>query len=157
VGSTVAASEASTAGRAGEVPASRVGSTVAASGVSTVGGAGAGVVSAAGSGAVDYGRVLDELVAQGVTAVLAEEHADGVALYLAAQAKGVELSVATLGEPTRDAPASNVEFSGLRIPRQEMGSQAVEVLTALIEGTQAESQRLLPCDVVMGETLKARK
>lgn len=121
-------------------------------------GGAASAAAGAGSGAaVDFDAVLRELVAQRFSAVLAEEHADGVALYLAALQQGIELSVATLGEPTRDAPASNVEFSGLRIPRQEMGSQAVEVLTALIEGTPANSQRLLPCDVVTGETLKARK
>ncbi len=119
------------------------------------GNAGAGGVG--GAQGLDVAAALDTVVRQGITAVLAEDHADGVALYLAAQAAGVELSVATLGEPTRDAPPSDVEFSGLRIPRQEMGAQALEVLTALIEGTPAETQRLLPCAVVTGETLKVRK
>jgi LacI family transcriptional regulator len=105
----------------------------------------------------DLSGVLAQVVAQAITAVLAEEHADGVALYEAAQARGVELSVATLGEPTRDARPSNVEFAGMRIPRQEMGAQAVEVLTALIEGNPGEFQRLLPCDLVVGETLIERK
>ncbi|WP_026208338.1 LacI family DNA-binding transcriptional regulator [Catelliglobosispora koreensis] len=139
--------------------------TVAVTGNAAVTGGTAGVGNASGAGNVasvggtagaGVSAVLEAVVAQGITAVFAEEHADGVALWLAAEAAGIELSVATLGEPTRDAPPSRVEFSGLRIPRQDMGAQAVEVLTALIEGTRTEIQRLLPCDVVTGETLKER-
>lgn len=100
---------------------------------------------------------LEALVRQGITAVLAEEHADGVALHLVAVERGVELSIATLGEPTRANPASNVDFDGMRIPRQEMGAQAIDLLTALIEGRSTQIQRLLPCEVVAGTTLKARK
>jgi LacI family transcriptional regulator len=104
----------------------------------------------------DTAAVLDAAVAAGVTAVIAEEHADGVALFELARSRGVELSVATLGEPTRAALPTAVEFTSLRIPRQAMGAQAVEVLTALIEGTPGERQRLLPCEVVPGETLSER-
>jgi DNA-binding LacI/PurR family transcriptional regulator len=104
----------------------------------------------------DLAVALEVIVAQGITAVFAEEHADGVALHELARERGVELSVATLGDPTRAALPTDVEFSGLRIPRQEMGVQAVEVLTALIEGNPVATQRLLPCDVVAGETLKVR-
>ncbi|MEU7820236.1 LacI family DNA-binding transcriptional regulator [Catellatospora sp. NPDC049133] len=104
----------------------------------------------------DTAAVLDAALAAGVTAVVAEEHADGVALYELARERGVSLSVATLGEPTRAALPTAVEFTSLRIPRQAMGAQAVEVLTALIEGAPGERQRLLPCEVVSGETLSER-
>ncbi|MEV0456534.1 LacI family DNA-binding transcriptional regulator [Catellatospora methionotrophica] len=104
----------------------------------------------------DTAAVLDAALAAGVTAVVAEEHADGVALYELARERGVALSVATLGEPTRAALPTAVEFTSLRIPRQAMGAQAVEVLTALIEGTPGGRQRLLPCEVVSGETLSER-
>lgn len=104
----------------------------------------------------DTAAVLDAAVAAGITAVVAEEHADGVALFELARSRGVALSVATLGEPTRAALPTAVEFTSLRIPRQAMGAQAVEVLTALIEGTPGERQRLLPCEVVPGETLSER-
>ncbi|WP_246159234.1 LacI family DNA-binding transcriptional regulator [Catellatospora sichuanensis] len=104
----------------------------------------------------DTAAVLDATLAAGVTAVVAEEHADGVALFELARSRGVELSVATLGEPTRAALPTAVEFTSLRIPRQAMGAQAVEVLTALIEGTPGDRQRLLPCEVVPGETLSER-
>ncbi|MEU8005870.1 LacI family DNA-binding transcriptional regulator [Catellatospora sp. NPDC049111] len=104
----------------------------------------------------DTAAVLDAALAAGVTAVVVEEHADGVALYELARERGVSLSVATLGEPTRAALPTAVEFTSLRIPRQAMGAQAVEVLTALIEGAPGERQRLLPCEVVSGETLSER-
>lgn len=104
----------------------------------------------------DTAAVLDAALAAGVTAVIAEEHADGVALFELARERGVALSVATLGEPTRAALPTAVEFTSLRIPRQAMGVQAVEVLTALIEGAPGERQRLLPCEVVPGETLSER-
>lgn len=104
----------------------------------------------------DTAAVLDAALAAGVTAMVAEEHADGVALFELARERGVALSVATLGEPTRAALPTAVEFTSLRIPRQAMGAQAVEVLTALIEGAPGARQRLLPCEVVPGETLSER-
>ena len=119
-----------------------------------------GVAAAAPTGAAtvlrDTAAVLDAALAAGVTAVIAEEHADGVALFELARSRGVALSVATLGEPTRAALPTAVEFTSLRIPRQAMGAQAVEVLTALIEGSAADAQRLLPCEVMPGETLSER-
>ncbi|GAA1360198.1 LacI family DNA-binding transcriptional regulator [Catellatospora chokoriensis] len=120
-------------------------------------GPGRGALSEQAATAVrDTAAVLDAALAAGITAVIAEEHADGVALFELARARGVALSVATLGEPTRAALPTAVEFTSLRIPRQAMGAQAVEVLTALIEGTPGARQRLLPCEVVPGETLTER-
>ncbi|WP_244871545.1 LacI family DNA-binding transcriptional regulator [Catellatospora sp. TT07R-123] len=104
----------------------------------------------------DLAAVLDAVEAAQVTAVVAEEHADGVALLELARERGIALSVATLGEPTRAALPTAVEFTSLRIPRQAMGAQAVEVLTELIEGTPGPRQRLLPCEIVPGQTLIER-
>jgi LacI family transcriptional regulator len=104
--------------------------------------------------------MLDALVAAGVTAVLVEEFADGVALAAVARERGLDipgdLSVLTLGDPTRPAP-TDLDFSGYRIPRREMGRQATEVLTALIAGevSRADARRLLPCAPVEGVTLAA--
>ncbi|MBB5868972.1 DNA-binding LacI/PurR family transcriptional regulator [Allocatelliglobosispora scoriae] len=104
-------------------------------------------------------ELLDLVLDNGATAVFAEEHADGVALVAAAEKRGLavpaDLSVLTLGDPTRTAPAgpADLEFSGFRIPRRRMGWEAVEVLTALIEGTQTSTQRLLECEFVPGATL----
>lgn len=108
-------------------------------------------------GDVDHEKVLAAIIKAKITAVFAEDHADGVVLHQLAAERGVPLSIATLGEPMRAASPINLEFSGFRIPRQQMGSEAVEVLTALIEGNPTQLQRLLPCEVVAGETLTERK
>ncbi|MFY1670348.1 LacI family DNA-binding transcriptional regulator [Plantactinospora sp. WMMB334] len=104
-------------------------------------------------------ELLDSLLARGVTVALMEEYADGAALVAAARERGLEipgdLSVAALGDPTRPAP-SDVDFTMFRIPRRQMGWQAVEVLTGLIEGTpatQSPPQIVLDCEQVEGTTL----
>ncbi|WP_433204294.1 LacI family DNA-binding transcriptional regulator [Dactylosporangium sp. CS-047395] len=100
----------------------------------------------------DLGAVL----ASGATAVFAEEHSDGVALArLAAERGRDDLSIVTLGQPTRHvADPLGIRFTGFEIPRREMGAQALEVLTALIDGTKTKRQRLLPCELIPGTTLK---
>jgi len=105
-------------------------------------------------------ELLDTLVADGVTAALVEEYADAAALAAAARERGMDvpgdLSLLALGDPTRPAPA-DVDFSGFRIPRKEMGRRAAELLTALIGGERSgpAAQELLPCEPVDGETLAA--
>ncbi|MER7277246.1 LacI family DNA-binding transcriptional regulator [Dactylosporangium sp. NPDC000244] len=84
------------------------------------------------------------------TAVVCEEAADGPAVH----ALRPDLSIITLGEPTRAVPPSKLAFTGIEIPREAMGEQAVDVLTALLEGRQVRSQRLLPCSFAEGETLR---
>ncbi|MEV0166434.1 LacI family DNA-binding transcriptional regulator [Nonomuraea fuscirosea] len=100
-------------------------------------------------------EMAERVLAAGVTAVLAEEYADGVALTDVLGRRGVsvpgDLSVLTLGDPTRPAP-TDVDFTGFRIPRREMGRQAVEDLTELVEGG-SPVQRLLPCEYTEGATL----
>ena len=117
-------------------------------------GGGAGTATGTTRGAVE---VLDALVARGVTAVLAEDHADGVALAEAASARGLaipgDLSLLSLGDPVRRSAPTSVEFTGFRIPRRQLGCEAVEVLTALIEDTPTGTQRLLDCELVRGATL----
>jgi DNA-binding LacI/PurR family transcriptional regulator len=104
-------------------------------------------------------ELLDRLLDAGITAVFAEEHADGVALVELAGRRGLsipdDLSVVTLGEPTRVTAPIGVDFTGFNIPRREMGAQAVEMLTALLEGAATDIQRLLPCELVAGATLSA--
>ncbi|WP_307868460.1 LacI family DNA-binding transcriptional regulator [Micromonospora sp. C95] len=102
--------------------------------------------------------LLDALLDAGVTAVLAEEYADGVALATVAAERGLtvpaDLSILALGDPTRPT-TSDLEFTGFRIPRRDMGWQAVEVLTGLLAGVPGTvTQRLLPCQPVDGVTLR---
>jgi DNA-binding LacI/PurR family transcriptional regulator len=101
-------------------------------------------------------QVLDEIVAENVTAVFVEEYADGVILAQLATGRGLtvpgDLSFVTLGDPTRPT-ASDRDFTGFRIPRREMGWQAVEILSAIVEGRDEPTQRMLPCEIVDGSTL----
>jgi DNA-binding LacI/PurR family transcriptional regulator len=104
--------------------------------------------------------VLDSLLAAGVTAVFAEEHPDAVALATAAEARGLTvpggLSIVTMLQPPRETGAGDREFTGIAIPRQQMGSEALEMLSALIAGTPVpDPQRLLPCEPVEHGTLAA--
>ncbi len=108
------------------------------------------------------GELLDALIADGVTAALVEEYADAAALAAAARERGLDipgdLSLLALGDPTRPAP-TDVDFSGYRIPRREMGRRATEMLTALIGGEldRADAREVLPCEQVGGVTLGAAR
>lgn len=101
-------------------------------------------------------ETLTDVRAQGCTAIFAEEYADGVLLAEEAAGLGLrvpeEISFVALGDPTRPA-STDLDFTGYRIPRREMGWQAVEVLSAILDGTGGEIQRLLPCEPVAGATL----
>jgi DNA-binding LacI/PurR family transcriptional regulator len=101
--------------------------------------------------------VLDVIVADARTCVFVEEFADGVALAGLAAARGLDvpadLSIVALGDPTRPA-ATDLDVTGFRIPRRDMGWLAVEVLSGLLEGDpETPTQRLLPCEPVAGATL----
>ncbi|MBL7256350.1 LacI family DNA-binding transcriptional regulator [Actinoplanes sp. LDG1-01] len=101
-------------------------------------------------------EALNELIKQRVTAVFVEEFADGAQLADEAVRRGLrvpeDLSFVALGDPTRPA-STDLDFTGYRIPRREMGWQAVEVLSAVLEGADGDRQRLLPCEPVTGATL----
>ena len=107
---------------------------------------------------------LDTIVADERTCVFVEEFADAVAMAHRAAERGLripdDLSFVTLGDPTRPA-ATDIDFTGFRIPRRDMGWQAVEVLSALVEDRPADdgfaTQRILPCEPVAGTTLAAAR
>lgn len=103
-------------------------------------------------------EALDALLRDGVTALFVEEPADGVALVALAAERSVrvptDLSIVALGDPTRPTTTS-LDFTGFSIPRKEMGEQAVDVLTTLIEEPKT-TQRLLECELVAGSTLAER-
>jgi DNA-binding LacI/PurR family transcriptional regulator len=101
-------------------------------------------------------ELLAALLAADATVVLVEHFATAVDLVTAAQRRGLavpaDLSVVTLGDPTTPVP-TDVDFTGFRIPRVEMGRQAVALLTGLLEGAEDNAQRLLSCELVAGTTL----
>jgi DNA-binding LacI/PurR family transcriptional regulator len=100
---------------------------------------------------------VEELRAKGVTAVFAEETADGSALVLAASGQGLtipgDLSVLTLGAATLPVPP-DVGLTGFHIPRRAMGRRAVQLLTELLENGTTP-QELLACEPVDGTTFAA--
>jgi DNA-binding LacI/PurR family transcriptional regulator len=100
--------------------------------------------------------VLDEVTGAGRTCVFVEEYADGVALAEEARRRGLrvpeDVSLVSLGDPTRPT-TTDLDLTGFRIPRREMGWQAVEVLAALLNGGGDRLQRILPCEPVAGSTL----
>jgi DNA-binding LacI/PurR family transcriptional regulator len=102
---------------------------------------------------------LDSLLRQSITALFVEEPADGVALVALAHERALrvpaDLSLVALGDPTRPT-TTDLDFSGFSIPRKEMGEQAVDVLTTLLEES-VSPQRLLECELVAGSTLAERK
>src|SRR5690606_14252184 len=102
----------------------------------------------AGRNAVE---LLDAIRSAGVSVAYCEDLADAAALDRAARGRGLsvpgDLSLVALGDPTRPT-ATDREFTGFRIPRREMGWQAVEVLTDILHGPGARVQRLLPCELV---------
>ncbi|MET7858229.1 LacI family DNA-binding transcriptional regulator [Streptomyces sp. NPDC005318] len=104
----------------------------------------------------DVAATLTTLRASGVTAAFMEDIADGIALVAEARARGLkvpdDMSVIALGDPTRPVQ-TDLEFTGFRIPRRQMGQQAVDVLADRLEDEAAEGQRLLPCELVEGQTL----
>lgn len=104
-------------------------------------------------------EILGELSATGVTAAFVEEPADAVAIMHAAGERGLaipgDLSILALGAPTRPVRV-DVDLTGFRIPRQEMGRRAVELLAEVLEGgegTTRTPQELLACELVEGSTL----
>ncbi|MEV4637027.1 LacI family DNA-binding transcriptional regulator [Actinoplanes sp. NPDC049548] len=109
----------------------------------------------AGSSPAD---VLDALHADGRTCVFVEAFTDGVSLARVAAERGLrvpeDLSFVALGDPVRLA-ATDLDFTGYRIPRREMGRQAVEVLAGMLTGADGPTQRILECPPVTGATLAA--
>jgi DNA-binding LacI/PurR family transcriptional regulator len=100
--------------------------------------------------------LIGELNAQRVTAVFTEDPAKAVEIMRAAQALGMaipeDLSILALGTLPRSA-GLDVEFTGFRIPRREMGHRSVELLTESMERGHGAPQELLPCELIAGNTL----
>lgn len=91
-------------------------------------------------------------------AVLGPDYPSGDIRTVAA-GRGIEvprdLSLAILGQPTT-ALTDEQLWTGFRIPREEMGLEALLLLAGQIEGRDdLELQQLLPCTFVEGETVAA--
>ncbi|MFF5227433.1 LacI family DNA-binding transcriptional regulator [Dactylosporangium sp. NPDC000521] len=99
-----------------------------------------------------------------VTAIFLEEPADAAELITNLRDHGRDVpgdvSVVVLGEPTRaGATPPPLDVTRFRTPRGEMGRQAVDHLTGLVNGADGGKPRqtLLACELVAGETLKTAR
>ena len=103
-------------------------------------------------------EILHSLLKSSVTAAFIENPSEAAAIAEAACARGLSipstLSLVALGDTIRPDPSAR-QLASFRIPREAMGRQAAELLIAILDGRPAERQRLLPCDLVEGETLGA--
>jgi DNA-binding LacI/PurR family transcriptional regulator len=101
-------------------------------------------------------EILQSLLKSSVTAAFIENPSEAAAIAEAACARGLSipstLSLVALGDAIRPDPNAR-QLTSFRIPREAMGRQAAELLIAILDGRPAECQRLLPCDLVEGETL----
>ncbi|MDX3098931.1 LacI family DNA-binding transcriptional regulator [Streptomyces sp. ME19-03-3] len=106
----------------------------------------------------ESGERLDLVLESEATAVFFEFLSDAVELAQAAADRGLEvprdLSLVVLGDPTIPV-VSPLDFTCFRIPRQEMGRQAVELLADVLHGQTDVTQRLLDCWFSQGATLAA--
>ncbi|MBX6750018.1 MAG: LacI family DNA-binding transcriptional regulator [Micromonosporaceae bacterium] len=104
--------------------------------------------------------VLDAALAEGITVLFVQDTPTAVAVHEQARARGLSvpggLSIVTLGQPTTPV-SSTTQFTSFRIPREEMGRRAVEVLATMLDAPPEEPvpQILLSCDLVEGSTLGA--
>ncbi|MFJ8821085.1 LacI family DNA-binding transcriptional regulator [Streptomyces sp. NPDC102467] len=101
-----------------------------------------------------------ELVADGVTAFVAEETDTGAAwraLSAAVQEAGLscpeDVSLGLLGSPPADLAGGPVPM-GFDIPRHRLGAAAVRLLAALVAGEEAE-EPLVACEFRSGHTAAA--
>jgi LacI family transcriptional regulator len=113
----------------------------------------------AGSAMARAAAVLDAALTERITVLFVEDTPTAVALHELARERGLSvpggLSIVTLGEPTTPV-SSPTQFTSFRIPREEMGRRAVEILAARIDSPpEPVPQILLPCELVEGSTLGA--
>jgi DNA-binding LacI/PurR family transcriptional regulator len=104
------------------------------------------------------GDLLDELLGAGITAVFFEDMVDAAAVAELAFERGLavpdDLSMVALGDPTGPV-RTELDFTGFHIPRKEMGRQAVHALATLPDDRGVPVQKLLPCQLVVGQTVSA--
>lgn len=104
---------------------------------------------------IDGDTALDLLLDNRLTAVAVGDFVLPHALLDAARRRGLsvpgDLSIVQLGDPSA---AHTAELSGFRIPREEMGTAALQILTGIIAGDlpQEQWQQTLPCSLITGET-----
>lgn len=106
--------------------------------------------------AADIRRILDDLLAAGVTAVLTQSSHHARLVRTEARTRGLvlgrDLSLVDLGGDVHAAGPG--ELTALDLPRREMGREAVRLLLALIDEPDGAPYRVwLDCPLVDGGTV----
>lgn len=101
--------------------------------------------------------LVTDLLATGITAVVAETDGIAMRVYNVAREMGysipADLSIALLGDPLE--AAEGPEWTLFSIPREQIGQEAVRLLARQINSSQDEDavqQIFLPCQLVKGKT-----
>lgn len=101
---------------------------------------------------------IEDLLRQGVTAIVAEDAGADHGFVDAVRSMGVripqDLSVALLTDPPVDDQL-DLDWAGFHIPRSEMGRRAVALLVDFLSGWPSRTPHhvLLPCTFVPGSTV----
>lgn len=105
----------------------------------------------------DVAGLLDEIVAAGITGLVAEQQLLAEEVHAAASARGLaipaDLSVVVLGDPT-GARRDDIAWTGFEVPRQEMGRAATRLLVRSLDAEDPAAVReSVACPVVVGATV----
>nr|WP_093607772.1 LacI family DNA-binding transcriptional regulator [Streptomyces indicus] len=105
-------------------------------------------------------EIVDLVLDNRLTGLLLAESHRAEELRAAAARRGLDvprdLSLAVLGQP--ELPLrSELSWTGFRIPREEMGAQALALLADLIDGRAVDRHRILPCAPQPGQTVAAAR
>lgn len=105
-------------------------------------------------------EVFQQVIASGVTAIVAENDAFGLTILAHARQLGLRcpeaFSLAVLGDPM--LPSTQVpDWARFRIPREAMGRQAVRILLTILDNSNITLpiQVMLPCAFEAGSTVAA--
>lgn len=110
--------------------------------------------------ALTESEAVDAFVRNGASAVLLGPDCRPDSIRAVAEEQGLhvptDLSLAVLGQPTT-ALADEHQWTGFRIPREQMGYAALQLLAGLIEEQkELDMHQLVPCAFVEGETATNR-
>lgn len=102
--------------------------------------------------------IVQTLLAQGVTAFVVEDDTFGRLLLAHARSLNLtipaDFSMAVMGDPL-DELSPDYTWTQFKVPRQEMGRQAMQLLVQLLDDSPATLplRTMIPCEFVKGDTL----
>jgi LacI family transcriptional regulator len=103
--------------------------------------------------------LLDEITTSGITGIVVEQELLAEDILASARQRGLsvpqDLSIVVLGDTT-GARRNDVSWTGLQVPRQEMGRVATHLLVRLLDTHEAAGvSESVACDILAGATVAA--